>query len=54
MSGTAREAERAQALRQRAAQGDEAAIEELKQGEYMPEPAPAQPHDAGNKQSDTP
>ena len=47
MSGTAKEAERAQALRHRAAQGDNAAIEQLKQGENTPDTGNAEAHDVG-------
>ena len=47
MSGTAKEAERAQALRRRAAEGDEAAAAELRRGENAPDPARAEPHDPG-------
>ena len=48
MSGTAKEAERAQALRHRAAQGDQAAIEELKRGDHQPDTPPGQAHDPGH------
>ena len=48
MSGTAKEAERAQALRRRAAEGDKAAAEELSRGENTPNASVAEPHDPGN------
>lgn len=48
MSGTAKEAERAQALRRRAAQGDQEAIAELNRGENTPDGSRAVPHDPGN------
>ena len=51
MSGTAKDAERAQALRKRAAEGDKAAQEELTQGEYRPDSSADQAHDVDN---DTP
>ncbi len=47
MSGTAKEAERAQALRHRAAQGDQEAAAELRRGENAPGPEKAEPHDPG-------
>ena len=48
MSGTAKEAERAQALRRRAEQGDTDAAAELNRGENTPDPSRAEPHDVGN------
>ncbi len=47
VSGTAKEAERAQALRHRAAQGDQEAAAELRRGENAPGPEKAEPHDPG-------
>ena len=54
MSGTAKEAERAQALRRRAAQGDKEAAAELRRGENAPDPSAAEPHDPGNQDTTTP
>ncbi len=48
MSGTAKEAERAQALRKRAADGDKQAAEELTHGENTPDRSVTEPHDPGN------
>ena len=48
MSGTAKEAERAQALRKRAAEGDKEAAAELTHGENTPDRSIAEPHDPGN------
>ena len=45
MSGTAKEAERAQALRKRAALGDKAAAAELQRGENTPDSSVSEPHD---------
>ena len=51
MSGTAREAERAQELRRKAAEGDVAAKIELHQGEALPDAGKAQAHDMGQAKS---
>jgi hypothetical protein len=51
MSGTAREAERAQELRRKAANGDKAAQAALQQGENDPDGTKAQPHDVGREES---
>ena len=48
MSGTAKEAERAQALRHRAATGDKEAEAELNRGENRPGPNATEPQDPGN------
>ncbi len=48
MSGTAKEAERAQALRKRAALGDKEAAAELQHGENTPNASVTEPHDPGN------
>ena len=47
MSGTAKEAERARALRKRAAEGDAQAAEELTHGENTPDRTVTEPHDPG-------
>lgn len=47
MSGTAKEAERAQALRKRAAEGDREAEAELHRGENTASSSVTEPHDPG-------
>ncbi len=47
MSGTAKEAERAQSLRKRAALGDKEAAAELQRGENTPDASVTKPRDPG-------
>ena len=54
MSGTAKEAERAQDLRHRAAQGDKEAAAELARGENTRTPDAAKPLDPGNAEATKP
>ncbi len=48
MSGSAKEAERAQILRKQAALGDKEAAAELQHGENTPDATVTKPHDPGN------